>query len=261
MKARLHHQGLATALAASIALACPTAVAAPAGIEDPEAQEHFERAQQLFGEEDYAAAIPELKAAYALEPNPMLLYAWAQAERLAGSCARAVELYRRFIDTNPDAQQRQLAEANLLDCEAELPDVPPPQDDTDDDSADSPPDDEAGTTTDAPRPKWYADPVGGALAGSGLAFAITGGALMGVARSRVGSIDATTEDDHLRQAASATRMNTAGIVVLGLGGALLVGGAIRYALVARGGTPKGESARARIRPTVWGAGLGVTGSF
>lgn len=255
---------MAAVIAASMGWVRPVA-AAPAGLTDPDAKAHFERAQRAFSEQDYEAAIPELKAAYALEPNPMLLYAWAQAERLAGSCARAVELYRRFLATGPEAEQRQLAEANLLDCEAELPDVPPPQtsDANEDEAAEDP--DEGDEEPAAPKPdrptrKWYTDPVGGALAGSGAAFAIAGGAMMGVARSRVNNLAVAVEDDYLRETTAATRLNTAGIVVLGAGGALLLGAGIRYAIVARKGAAASATAW-RVQPVWLGRGLGLRGRF
>ncbi|MCA9652747.1 MAG: hypothetical protein KC501_22710 [Myxococcales bacterium] len=257
MKAPRRRWALVAAMATALAVAPRPAAAAPEVLRDPEARAHFEQAQRDFDQQDYASAIPELKAAYALEPNPMLLYAWGQAERLAGSCARAVELYRRFIDTNPAPEQRQLAEANLVDCEAELPDEPAPPPDG------APPGDEDARPPDEPSRPWFRDPAGGALAGAGLVGIVIGGSLMAVARRKAREApNAGIEDDYLAISAQARRMNAGGIVVLSLGSALVIGGAIRYAVLAARGRRGSETAeRARRRPAITTIGLGLGGSF
>lgn len=233
--------------------------AAPGVLQNEEARAHFQRAQGHFNDEDFAAAIPELKAAYALEPNPMLLYAWAQAERLAGSCERAVALYKRFLATNPSDEQVRLTEANLLDCEAELPEAPPPAEEP----AGEEPGEEPGEVEpvepidDEPKKPWYSDPVGGVLVGAGVAGIIGGGVLMGVARSRAREApDASVEDDYVTLSAEAQRLNTAGVVVLGIGGALAVGGVIRYALVSRRASAEQANA-ARVTPLIGATSFGV----
>jgi len=256
MTARLHRWVLATSVALLGLEPSPEAAAAPSQVlKDEEAQRHFDRAQVHFQSEDYAAAIPELKAAYGLEPNPMLLYAWAQAERLAGSCSRAVELYRRFLETKPAAEQRQLAEANLLDCEAELPEpAPAPSPELDPLAQDDPSD--PPTDVEPPR-RWFADPAGGALLGVGVAAAATGGVVMGLGRRRgTQAPNADVEDDYLDIRAAATRMHTAGIITLGVGSALVLGAIIRYAIVAKRGRASGPRDAARWSPQASGLRVG-----
>lgn len=262
MKAASHRWALATAVALSLALGSRPARAAPEVLQDAEALAHFEQATRYFNEQDYAAAIPELKAAYALEPNPMLLYAWAQAERLAGSCTRAVELYRRFIATDPAPDQRQLAEANLLDCEAELPDpveaeTPDDLDAMEDEDETVPPRDDA-----PPRP-WYADPAGGVLTGLGVGGVIGGGVMMAIARRKAREApNAAIEGDYLQVRDEANRLNTVGIVVLSAGSALVLGGVIRYAVKRSAGRADRQSAqRPRWRPVITSNGFGITRRF
>ncbi len=257
MTARLHRWALATSIALFVLATGSDASAAPGQVlKDKEALAHFERAQEHFQSEDYAAAIPELKAAYGLEPNPMLLYAWAQAERLAGSCTRAVGLYRRFLETNPAAEQRQLAEANLLDCEAELPD-PQVEAEPEIEPLDPEEDTEASVTDDEPR-RWVTDPVGGALLGLGVVGVASGGVLMGLARRRGKQApNADVEDDYLQTLSQAERMNTAGIVTLSVGSALVMGAVIRYALVAKKGRSPKEAPVARVAPLFAGQGVGL----
>ncbi len=245
-----------------LAIASPAHAAPGQVLADKDAQAHFERAQQHFAAEDYAAAIPELKAAYALEPNPMLLYAWGQAERLAGNCARAVDLYRRYLDTNPAEEQRQLTEANLVDCEAELPPdaaVDPLGSEPDSSLAPDEPDPPVEPPPDEPARPWIKDPLGGVLLGFGAVGVATGGALMGVARRRGKQApNADVEDDYLEIRATAVRMNTAGIVTLGVGSALVVIAAVRYAIVAK---KRRTTSVSRSTPTWTGHGVGLRVEF
>jgi tetratricopeptide (TPR) repeat protein len=62
---------------------------------------------------DYNAAVAAFKEAYVLAPSPGLLFNIAQAYRLAGNCDEAAWMYRRFLDTNPVGNHRQLAETHL----------------------------------------------------------------------------------------------------------------------------------------------------
>ncbi|MCH9682218.1 MAG: hypothetical protein K0V04_12340 [Deltaproteobacteria bacterium] len=271
MKARSHRRALAAVVAVLLPLGfAPVASAAPEVLSNPKARIHFERAQGHFDEQDYAAAIPELKAAYAVEPNPMLLYAWAQAERLAGSCSRAVELYRRFLATGPGDEQRRLTEANLVDCEAEVPaattipgdestELEPARDDAAEDADDA----SDGVEEQSSDRHWIADPVGGVLTGAGLVVVIAGGAMMGVARQRGDlALQEPIEGDYLDQRDSAIQLNTAGIVTLGIGSALVLGGVIRYAVKAAKGRSRAEPREtAWVTPVFTGTGLGLGGRF
>lgn len=96
----------------------PRAVAPESVLEDPAAIEHFVRGHDAYSRRDYATAISELEAAYAIEPNPLLLYARAQAERFSGNCKTALELYQRFLDADPAEEHRRLTETNVVHCEA-----------------------------------------------------------------------------------------------------------------------------------------------
>lgn len=250
MRPRFH---LTVALCLGLALvAPPRAVAAPTDVlHHPSALKHFEKAQKRFDEEDYAGAIPELKAAYAIEPNPMLLYAWAQAERLDGDCQRAIELYERFLEKEPAQGQRQLAEANIADCEAELADrgepTPAPTTDplvdaepTEDLEPSAPPDGE---------PPWHRDWVAGTLLGVGAASLIGGGVLLGVGKAEVdSSVDASSEEAYFDQADAGQAKFAAGAVLTSIGGALIVGGIVRLGIL---------RARARKRASAGRAAVGV----
>jgi tetratricopeptide (TPR) repeat protein len=77
------------------------------------ARQLAERGRAAHNAGDYAAAVAAFKEAYVLAPSPGLLFNIAQAYRLAGNCDEAAWMYRRFLDTNPYGDQRQLAEQHL----------------------------------------------------------------------------------------------------------------------------------------------------
>src|SRR5262245_6980140 len=77
---------------------------------------HADSAARAYAEADYRKAADEYALAYAEHPNSDLLYSWAQAERLAGACAKARELYQRFLGGNPPAAHAALARANMMRC-------------------------------------------------------------------------------------------------------------------------------------------------
>jgi tetratricopeptide (TPR) repeat protein len=66
---------------------------------------------------DYARAIAAFQEAYVLAPSPGLLFNLAQAYRLAGDCDDAAWMYRRYLDSNPAAERRVLAETHLAAVE------------------------------------------------------------------------------------------------------------------------------------------------
>ncbi|MEM6994475.1 MAG: hypothetical protein AAF721_28425 [Myxococcota bacterium] len=264
-------RAVACAQAIAVALVALPAHAAPESVlENPEARAHFEAAQEAFENEDYAAAIPDLKAAYALEGNPLLLYAWAQAERFSGNCKRALELYKQYLDRGPNDEQRRLAEANIADCQAEVggtdPD-PPPKDPTDptdpsgnEDTSTAPATTGATDTPPGGKP-WYKDWLAPTLAGAGLLAAGGGGALiaLGVRQGR-DAPTAVNEMDYFEEGDAARAKHTAGWVLVGVGGALVVGAAIRYALLAAG-VGKGGKKTARVLPGFGGRSAGLSVRF
>lgn len=61
-----------------------------------EAEKHFNLALQHYEEKEYKAAAKELGLAHGIDPRTNILFAWAQAERLAGDCDEATKLYHRL---------------------------------------------------------------------------------------------------------------------------------------------------------------------
>jgi tetratricopeptide (TPR) repeat protein len=61
-----------------------------------EAEKHFNLAKGHYQAEEYKDAARELSLAHKIEPRTNILFAWAQAERLAGNCDGATKLYHRL---------------------------------------------------------------------------------------------------------------------------------------------------------------------
>lgn len=64
---------------------------------------------ELYRDEDYDAAAAEFADAYQLSERPDILFAWAQAARMAGRCQLAAKLYERFIETSKHSEDARAA--------------------------------------------------------------------------------------------------------------------------------------------------------
>lgn len=78
---------------------------------------HYELAVALYRAQKYEAAIPEFKAAYALDPRPELLFNVAQSCRKSGHPGEAVEFYERYLaaDSQLDAETRRKVASYLAE--------------------------------------------------------------------------------------------------------------------------------------------------
>lgn len=102
-----------------LALVLALAVAEPK-FSDPDAEAAFQEAQAAFEAKDYDAVVEALARVYAIDPQPRILYAQAQAERFAGRCAKASPLYIAFLETRPEPETAELAQWNLSWCLASM---------------------------------------------------------------------------------------------------------------------------------------------
>ena len=96
---------------------------------DPkEAAELAHRADRLYAEEKFGEASAVYAEAFEADENPDYLYGWAQSERRAGNCVRAVELYRDYAELPISEAAREFAAKNAKRCGGDLEDTaePPP---------------------------------------------------------------------------------------------------------------------------------------
>jgi hypothetical protein len=215
----------AFALAVALARMGPADATNPAPLpEDPAA-----RAGELFERGRFADAAAAFSEAYAESGDPAHLFGRAQALRRAGNCKAAIDVFEEFIAAGPPASDIHEAEAVIKDCreilgdEAE-PQPPPPIPPI----VDADPDPLPPT-----RPRWWRDPAGGVLLGGGLAVAVTGAALYGVSFSRANDGVGESEMQFEDRRQSVRNSSAAGISLLAVGGALVLGAVIRYAVVSR----------------------------
>src|SRR5262245_49757562 len=82
----------------------------------PEARQHEEQGARLFDLQQYSEAIIEFRAAYQIDPQPVYLYAIAQAERQQGDCDKAIKSYQRYLDKSPSAASADNARKNIARC-------------------------------------------------------------------------------------------------------------------------------------------------
>ncbi|MBX3159132.1 MAG: hypothetical protein KF773_24400 [Deltaproteobacteria bacterium] len=112
------------ALATALLLAASAAAARADATQ--EAAKHVEAASAAHGAGNFAAARLELIAAYALDPQPDLLFALGQVHVKLGICPIAVVLYERFLTTKPAEGPRAAATEAIAMCRAQPPAVAAP---------------------------------------------------------------------------------------------------------------------------------------
>lgn len=167
-------------------------MAPPGGTEsmNPRARDLLLEGIAAYDAGEHDLAVEAFRRAYAIDPRPPIVYAWAQAERQSGNCEAAVGLYQLFLDTGPPELQRQAAETNLQSCQealsADEPQTGPAEPTQAPPVASPPPVDESAP----PRPGDHASPRRPSataitlLAGSGVATVVAAG-LFGAAQVKV----------------------------------------------------------------------------
>ena len=107
-------------LSLSLSLALPASYAFAAAPAKDDAEAHYEIAAEHYAKEEYEEAAREFAIAYALEPSMEILFAWAQAERLADNLEEAANLYQRLLNEDLDDEQREAIEQLLAEIEPEV---------------------------------------------------------------------------------------------------------------------------------------------
>lgn len=211
-----------------------------------EAQDHIGKATEAHQKSDFATALKELEAAYALDPQPDLLYAIGQVYLKLDRCPDAISYYERYLATAPTLEAAGQAQEAIDACKAKAPPPPPP------DPVKPPPPPPSKSSA------WYKDPLGGALVGGGVVAAAAGVVFYLGARSDLDDAEQAMMlpeyDEHVD---SARNKRLVSVVLFGAGGALIVGGVVRY--MTRG--ESGESTQVGVVPTSGGGLITWTGGF
>lgn len=80
------------------------------------AKHHIAAARSLHAKHRLPEALAELEAAYALDPQPPLLFALGQIHVQLGRCERAGLFYRRFLATRPKPADARVAREAIAGC-------------------------------------------------------------------------------------------------------------------------------------------------
>jgi tetratricopeptide (TPR) repeat protein len=227
--------GLAVAVTISIAAVAPIAAAQATTTTDtgatapPDAHRLFLRGAAAYGDARYEEAVSLFEQAYAIAPEPTLLYNLALARERAGHVAAAIETYERFLVESPDAPERTEVERSieLLRRHRAL----------EDEVARRAAARATAPVEPEPAPRASTEIGGWILAGVGGASVIAGGVAAGLAQSAYDA--ARLEETHLRSVALERDANDLGLVanvLFGVGGGLAFIGVV-WAVAEASATP------------------------
>jgi hypothetical protein len=194
---------------------------------EPATSAAFVRGRQLYDLGRYAEAAEAFRAAYAQAPKPAILFAVAQAERLAGDCLRAAAHYRAFLRTEPTEPWRSFARQHLETCSAQIPPSAPAP------AHERPLPPPPARAEDVP-PAWYRDWIGGTLCAIGTASLVAGTVVWWSGRRDAEEANGARQyDRYWEHAQGASLRQTIGVGAMIGGGALILGGGLRYLLASR----------------------------
>ena len=188
------------------------------------ARQHLTAGLEHYAAENYGEAVTEFELGYAIDPHPDLLFARAQAHRLAGDCGLAMGVYAKFLASDPSDAQRDATLTAMERCQ-EQP-KPEPQVAPMAVPASAPP---AEPDRDV---RWYHDLAGDALLGGGVAGLAVSAALF-AGSSPPGSAESATYGEYASDVEAARSRRTAAWITGGIGGALVGAALWRYSLVTR----------------------------
>lgn len=217
---------------------------------DAEAKALVAQGVVAFEEERFDDAIDSYRRAYELDPHPAVVFALAQAERMANHCDEAIPLYEQFLEFDLPDNAREIADEARQRCVETIgpkppddpPKPPPPQPPPD--VATKPPRDVEPTSARFDRVAL------GLLIGGGVGF-VAGGATLAVAGARLSQQQDT--DDYQRFDALDRQIRSltiAGAVVAGVSVPVLIVGAVRATRPQRTG-----KATVRVRASAGGVAV------
>jgi tetratricopeptide (TPR) repeat protein len=214
------------------------AAAEPTTAMSQSAREHYDRGLALYGDKDYAGAITELEAGYAIDPRREFLFAEAQALRLNGDCKSAVPLYKKFLDSGPDDVQTNAAHIALGRCAEQMASTPALVAAPAAGVVKTPATAVAATmpAPHAPPPPWYQDVAGGVLLGGGAAALAIGTAFTFAALSARDDANqsSSTYADYAHHWATARERSHVAIGAFAVGTAFTGAAIYRYLRVRHG---------------------------
>ncbi len=239
-----------------LAALCATASAQPAPAPDP-ADVALQEGRRLYDLREFAAAISKFKEAYMLRKDAASLFNIAQSYRLLNDCPNAYTYYKTFQRNFPTERADVVAKflAELEPCKDAKPSQPAKP-------VEPPKPVEPANPIEPPKPMPVGPPVDAEPAAPGRTLRISGIAVGGVgvaaiatgvffglrARSQSKDLNAADEWDPSLES-SAKRADRNAKILLGVGGAALIGGGVLFYL----GVRAEQSSQVAIIPSTDGA--------
>jgi tetratricopeptide (TPR) repeat protein len=230
-----------------LAFAAGDGLAAP---KDAKAKAAFDQGIAAYQKNDYAKAGEAFGRSYGIEPDIETLFAWAQAERQANHCDKAIELYTKLLKEKLPDENKQVVNEKLGECRKILGVAEPAPEPPKPEPAPVPPPKPQPVKGPEGKSRWK-DPIGGALVGAGVVGLGVGGYfLMSGSKANSDAKEATTHADALELSDKAKSQGRLGVIMTAVGGGLLVGGIVRY-------VTNGKKERTQISGWIDGGGGGV----
>ncbi|MEM9191912.1 MAG: tetratricopeptide repeat protein [Myxococcota bacterium] len=208
-----------------------------------EAVRLFEESRDLYQEGRFEDAADRLRRAYELDPAPVLLFNLARACEEADDLECAVDSYQRYLDAEPDLEDRGAIEARIRRLNQRIEEAQRP----------APP---AVVTVEPSKPSpvpWVVAGVGVASVVVGIVFGVMANSSHDDAVAEASFVPAQeAQDEAERNATIANITLIAGGIVAGAG---LVWGIID--VLSSGGEPEERSIDVALSPT----GVSVSGSW
>jgi tetratricopeptide (TPR) repeat protein len=200
------------------------------------------RANKEFEQGKYEDALKTLEAAYAIDPDPGIVFALGQVHMKLGDCKQAIAYYRSFLATKPDPKQaatvyKAIDRCKMMKMEAEpkpepvepvKPVKPEPEPEPPKPEPPKPP---APVTPSSEHVPWYRDVVGDVLIVGGIAGGVVSALMYRSARTHRENADAALSYvEYSDELATSKRNQKIAIGAAGGAVALLALGVVRFSL-------------------------------
>jgi tetratricopeptide (TPR) repeat protein len=224
--------------------------------EKAEAQKHIEAATEAHQASNFEVALKELEAAFALDPQPDLLYAIGQVQVKLDNCPVAISYYERFLESKPGPEPAAAANEAIATCRNQLAAQPPPAEP----EPAPPPTIQPTEPSPATPPQAEArrfDPIGTTLIGVGVVSTLVGVIFYSSAVSKLDDAEgAATYQESEEILDSAHSQRTLAVIFTGVGVAAIGVGAWHYL-----NFRKSEKSRVAVTPTTHGGMISWSGRF
>jgi len=241
-----------------------SAAAPPSGFDNPEAEELYLEGVGMFEANDFEGALQKAEASLELERTANSLYVKAQSLNRLDRCREAVPAYSEALALVPaNGEAGTVIRGALAKCaekmvgEDEAAVTPPVL--VGSGSGDGSGLGEASDPADEPSPKssgkkWYADPYAPVLIGVGAIGVGIGGYYLGQA-SEENAKQPEQYDEFAAKGERVRQLQVQGGVILGVGAALVLTGAIRYTVLGVRGRKSRTAFTPLVSPRLTGASL------